>query len=162
MQKKLHAVPLTLKQANALVGELHRHHKPEVGHRFSIGCETEEGKMVGAAIVGRPKARAIDQWKTAEVTRLVTDGTENACSMLYRAAWRAWKEMGGERLITYTLATEPGTSLRAAGFVFCYETRNAPNGWNVPSRPREPVPQPPKHLWEIKRSVAQTAPGHLA
>lgn len=154
MQERLHPIPLTLKQANQLVANLHRHHKPEVGHRFSIGCETEDGRLVGAAIVGRPKARMIDQWKTAEVTRLVTDGTENACSMLYRAAWRAWKEMGGERMITYILNTEPGTSLRAAGFVLCYRTADVPNGWDRPSRRREPVPQVPKQLWEVRRSKA--------
>ncbi len=94
------------------------------------------------------------QWKTAEVTRLVTDGTENACSMLYRAAWRAWKEMGGERMITYILNTEPGTSLKAAGFVLCYRTADVPNGWDRPSRRREPVPQVPKQLWEVRRSKA--------
>ena len=148
MQQHLHPIPLTLKQANLLVAELHRHHKPEIGHRFSIGCEAEDGKLVGAAIIGRPKAMAIDQWKTAEVTRLVTDGTPNACSLLYAAAWRAWKAMGGERIITYTLATEPGTSLKAAGWKFCYETEDRPKGWDTPSRPRVSGPQVPKKLWE--------------
>ena len=131
-----------------MVAELHRHHKPEVGHRFSIGCETEDGRLVGAAIVGRPKARAIEQYRTAEVTRLVTDGTPNACSLLYGACWRTWKAMGGQRMITYTLVSEPGTSLRAAGWKLLYETELRPLGWDTPSRRREQVPQLPKKLWE--------------
>lgn len=149
-QKALHPVPLTLKQANSLVASLHRHHKPEVGHRFSIGCETEDGELVGAAIIGRPKARAIEQYRVAEVTRLVTDGTPNACSLLYGAAWRTWRAMGGERMITYTLASEPGTSLRAAGWKFLYQTGDRPQGWDTPSRRRDSGPQEPKHLWEAK------------
>src|SRR5690242_3370013 len=78
-------VPLTLAQANALVASLHRHHKPAQGHRFSIGAE-HNGALVGAVIVGRPVARGCDPYRTAEVVRLVTDGTKNACSFLYSAA----------------------------------------------------------------------------
>ena len=79
--------PLTLKQANILVTSLHRHHKPAVGHRFSLGLE-KDGQLVGACIVGRPVSREISQYNVAEVTRLVTDGTKMACSMLYGAAAR--------------------------------------------------------------------------
>lgn len=146
---RLHPIPLTLKQANELVGRLHRHHKPVVGHRFSIGCQTEGGELVGAVIVGRPLARKIDQWTTAEVTRLVTDGTPNACSMLYAAAWRAWRAMGGTRMITYTLASEQGGSLVAAGWKELYRTKGSPTGWSASSRPRESGPQEPKTLWEV-------------
>jgi hypothetical protein len=65
----LEIVPLTLKQANELVAMLHRHHKPAVGHRFSIGAQ-KDGKFCGAVIVGRPVARAVSQYEVAEVTRL--------------------------------------------------------------------------------------------
>lgn len=61
-------VPLTLKDANAFVLALHRHHKPVVGHRFSVGCEAD-GRLVGVAIVGRPVARMTDHTAVAEVTR---------------------------------------------------------------------------------------------
>lgn len=108
-------VPLTLKQANELVASMHRHHKPARGHRFSIGAE-HEGKIVGACIVGRPVARMCAAYSTAEVTRLVTDGTKNACSALYGAAARICKEMGFEKIQTYILDSESGISLKAAGW----------------------------------------------
>ena len=114
-------VPLTLKQANELVTNLHRHHKPVIGHRFSLGVECH-GKLVGAAIIGRPVAGKGEtnerQYVIASVTRLVTDGTRNACSFLYSAAARAAKELGYEEIETFILDSEPGTSLRAAGWSF--------------------------------------------
>lgn len=111
----LDIVPLSLKEANAFVAEHHRHHRPVVGHKFSIGC-TDGEKIVGVAIVGRPVSRYMDNGLTLEVTRLCTDGTRNACSMLYAAAWRAVRAMGYKKLITYILESEKGTSLRAAGW----------------------------------------------
>ena len=86
-------IPLTLAQANEFVARLHRHHKPVVGHRFSIGLE-QEGMLVAVAIVGRPVARHTDQYRIAEVTRLCSDGTKNACSALYSACARIAREMG--------------------------------------------------------------------
>ena len=125
VRMSLRVVPLTLAQANALVARLHRHHKPVVGHRFSLGCEAD-GKLVGAAIVGRPVAAKGDtngrQYEIASVTRLVTDGTKNACSILYAAAARAAREMGFTEIETFILDTEPGTSLRAAGWGFVSTT----------------------------------------
>ena len=118
-------IPLTLAQANTLVAELHRHHKPVVGHRFSIGAENH-GKLVGAAIVGRPVAgnrrTSPNQYQIASVTRLVTDGTRNACSFLYAAAARVAREMGFSEIETFILDSEPGTSLRAAGWIFLSAT----------------------------------------
>lgn len=107
---------MTLKDANEMVTAIHRHHKRVQGHRFSIGA-TLGGRPVGAIIVGRPVARKSDQVFTAEVTRLVTDGTPNACSFLYSAAARAAKAIGFRRIQTFILDTEPGTSLIAAGWV---------------------------------------------
>lgn len=89
--------PATLKQANNMVSRWHRHHKPVVGHRFSIGCMDDEGEIHGVGIVGRPVAREVDQYKVAEITRLVTDGTPNVCSKLYSACARAAKSMGMKR-----------------------------------------------------------------
>lgn len=102
-------------ETNAFVAEHHRHHKPVVGHKFSIGC-TDGEKIVGVAIVGRPISRYLDDGWTLEVNRCCTDGTRNACSILYAAAWRAARAMGYHKLITYILDTEPGTSLKAAGW----------------------------------------------
>ena len=113
----MYIIPLTLKQLNSLVSTKHRHHKPVTGHRFSIGLVSDEGTLIGAASVGRPVARLIEPYKVAEVTRLVTDGTYNACSMLYSAAARACKAMGFEYIQTYILENEPGTSLKASGWI---------------------------------------------
>lgn len=120
--------PLTLAQANALVAALHRHHKPCTGHRFSIGA-FDGDKNVGAAIVGRPVARAVDQNNVCEVSRLVTDGTKNACSILYAAAARAAEAMGYQRIQTYILDSEPGTSLRASGWT--HEGNTKGRDWNA-------------------------------
>ena len=111
----LDIVPVTLAEASAFVEQNHRHHKPVTGHKFSIGC-ADGDRIIGVAIVGRPVSRYLDDGWTLEVTRLCTDGTKNACSMLYAAAWRATRAIGYKRLITYTLITEPGTSLKAAGW----------------------------------------------
>lgn len=107
--------PVTFAEANAFVAQHHRHHKPVVGHKFSIGC-MENGRLVGVAIIGRPVSRYLDNGFTLEVNRLCTDGTKNACSMLYAAAWRAARALGYRKIITYILDTESGISLRAAGW----------------------------------------------
>lgn len=113
----LDIVPTTLKEANEFVLEHHRHHKPVTGHKFSIACaDVETEKVVGVAIVGRPVSRYLDDGWTLEVTRLCTDGTRNACSMLYAAAWRAARAMGYKKVITYILDTEGGASVKAAGY----------------------------------------------
>lgn len=114
----LHVVPLELAEANALVAALHRHHKPVVGHRFSIGVLDGAGRLVGAAICGRPVARLYDPRDVLEVTRCVTDGSRNACSALYGAAARAAKACGYLKAQTYILDEETGASLRAAGWVY--------------------------------------------
>jgi len=116
---KLTVIPIELSEANAAVAAWHRHHKPCQGHRFSLGVVDDDGVLHGACIVGRPVARlAGEPRKVLEVTRLVTDGTYNACSMLYSAAARAGKELGFERIQTYILADEEtGTSLKASGWL---------------------------------------------
>ena len=98
-------VPVSLKAANTFVAEHHRHHKPVVGHKFSIGCALD-GRLVGVAIVGRPVSRYLDNGLTLEVNRLCTTGEKNVCSMLYAAAARAAKAMGYQKIITYTLDTD--------------------------------------------------------
>ena len=141
-------VPVSLEEANAFVGAFHRHHKPVIGHKFSIGA-ADGNQMAGVAIVGRPVARGNDDGLTLEVNRCCTDGTRNACSMLYGAAWRAAKAMGYRRLITYTMPEEGGASLRAAGWTLIGQ-RGGGN-WNTPARPRidtDELLRGQKLLWE--------------
>jgi len=144
---KLRAFPATLKQANEMVATLHRHHKPVIGHRFSIGCEDSNGVIHGMAIVGRPVARAVDQYRIAEVTRLVSDGTPNVCSLLYAACARAADAIGYNVIQTAILDSEPGTSLKAAGWKFDHIIKG--RDWNCPSRGGRRTDQPmgDKQVW---------------
>lgn len=147
MNKKLEIRHIELKTANDFVAKNHRHNKPVIQHRFSIGCY-EGDTLVGVAIVGRPRARLIDQCMTVEILRLCTDGTFNACSKLYTACMRSARELGYERIITYILETEPGTSLKASGFKYCYT--NSGGSWDRPNRKREDTaPTIPKKLYEV-------------
>jgi hypothetical protein len=138
--------PITFKEACAFIRKHHRHHKPPVGWMF--GCAVNDGeKVVGVATVGRPVARMLDDGWTLEVNRLCTDGTPHVASKLYAACWRAAKALGYRRLITYTLASESGTSLRAAGWREVYRTKGG--SWDTPSRPRvDTHPTEQKTLWE--------------
>ena len=143
---RLCAYPCELGEANEFVSRHHRHHKPVVGHKFSIGASMGE-QIVGVVIVGRPVARRRDDGLTLEITRLATDGTKNACSFLYGAAARAAFALGYKRIGTYILASEPGTTLKAAGWRLIGET--AGKSWSVPSRPRvDKHPLQVKMLWE--------------
>ena len=109
--------PIELATANAFIAKHHRHHKPVQGHRFSIGAFLPSVELVGVCCLGRPVARlAGHPCDGCEVTRLATDGTSNACSLLYGAAARAAKAMGFNRIQTYTLPDEGGASLRGAGW----------------------------------------------
>lgn len=143
----LQLVPLTLREANAYVERNHRHHQPPRGCIAVVGVE-RDGEVCGVAVVGRPVARGLQDGYTAEVTRCCTDGTRNACSMLYRAAWRAVKALGYRRLVTYTLPQEGGASLRAAGFRLIGEAGGGT--WDRSSRPRVDLhPTQEKLRWEL-------------
>lgn len=128
-------VPVSLQVANAFVDQVHRHHKPVVGHLFSLGLRDEQWVLRGVAIVGRPVARMLQDGVTMEVTRLCTDGTRNACSQLYGAAWREARRRGCTRMITYILESENGASLRASGWIKVAFVKG--QGWGRPSRPRK-------------------------
>ena len=110
-------VPITLREANAFVEQFHRHNKPTQGGRFAIGASTGD-EMVGVAIVGRPVSATLQNGETAEVTRVcvVDHAPKNTCSFLYGRCWRIWQQMGGQRMVTYTLQEESGSSLRGAGW----------------------------------------------
>jgi hypothetical protein len=149
---KLHAVPMMQSEANEFVRNFHRHNKPVVGARFCIGASDGE-QLVGVAIVGRPVSRHQQaDGVTAEVTRCcVIDGSpKGTCSFLYAACWRAWKAMGGKRLITYTLQSESGASLRGAGWKLIAEREASdPARWQSrPGREWQTVVGQAKFLWE--------------
>jgi hypothetical protein len=143
---------------------------PPVGCKFCQGVADSEDVLRGIAITGRPVSRMFDDGQTLEVTRSATDGTPNANSKLYGAAWNAAKALGYGRLVTYTHTPfmgplcetpcdhescllirlgESGASLRAAGWVIVAQ-RPARRGWSTPSRPRELTGTEgiPRTLWE--------------
>ena len=150
--------PVTFKETKNFITEHHRHNVAPQGHKFSIGAK-ENGILIGVVTVGRPIARRNDDGNTAEITRCcVIEGHKNANSLLYAAAWRAARAMGYRRIITYTLPSESGASLRAAGFRKIGITEGKAKGWSVPSRPREipeKYPIGPKIVWEIRRSTKE-------
>lgn len=127
--------PISLAQANAFIIDNHRHHYKVNGHKFSIACYKDD-KLVGVATVGRPLSRYLDNGETLEVTRLCTDGTYNACSILYARCAKICKDMGYKKIITYILEDENGTSLKASGW-HCEEKNAGGGSWSCKSRPRE-------------------------
>lgn len=107
--------PIHLRPAAEFVKNYHRHNIPPVGGKFAVACYDDD-RLCGVAICGRPTARRSDDGVTLEIYRNCTDGTRNACSKLYGACCKVARAMGYRRVVTYTLESEPGTSLRASGF----------------------------------------------
>lgn len=149
----LSITPINLSEANNFVARLHRHHKPVPGAKFAIAV-SDGDRACGVVIVGRPVARMADDGWTLEVNRCCTDGTRNACSCLYGAAWRATRALGFRRLITYTLPQEGGASLRASGWRLLGEAGGG--SWNRESRPRiDTAPTQRKLCWEAPNVEAR-------
>lgn len=128
-------VPISLRESNRFIETHHRHSGRAQGCKFCVALSDELGVLHGVAVVGRPVARRLDDGRTAEVTRLCTDGIPNGCSFLYARCARIAKLMGYQKIITYTLAEENGASLRASGWSCAPGLRGGGN-WNVPGRPR--------------------------
>ena len=132
-QQSVRVVPLTFPKANDLVTALHRHHAALPGGFawFCVGA-VADGALVGCAIAGRPTNRNNDDGQTVEVLRVATDGTPNAPSALLGACVRAARAIGAARIITYTLDSESGTSLRGAGWR--READGIESWWTHPGR----------------------------
>lgn len=158
-ERAMELIPITLREANRFVEQFHRHNgrTSRDGGKFAIGVEgcVAEGmrQMVGVAIVGNPLSATFMDGFTAEVLRVcVLPDTPNACSMLYGACWRAWRAMGGRKLITYTLKTESGASLRGAGWKIVGETKPVNDGWKKKDhlvRAWQPIYGQSKFRWEM-------------
>ena len=141
--------------ASSFVGRHHAHHRPSVGWKWGHGVRNGDD-LVGVCVVGRPVARMLDATTTVEVTRLCVRRDLprtlclNACSMLYGVAARAARQRGFQRIITYTLTEEPGTSLRAAGWQQDAQTRGG--SWSRPSRRRQDH-APTGRKWRWSRTL---------
>lgn len=141
--------PCTISLARAFVARHHRHLGPPVSGLFAVSV-TRGAELVGVAIVGRPVARQLQDGSTAEVTRVCTRGERNACSMLLAACRRGAVALGYRRLVTYTLKSEPGTSLKAAGWRQVAEVRG--RSWDCSARRRTSARSPDKRRWEAPLS----------
>lgn len=156
LDQGLEVRPITFKQATAFVAEHHRHNKAPRGWRFGAGA-FNGGELVAVVMVGRPVARAIDAGQVCEVNRLCENSqldpalTWNACSQLYGWAAREAKARGFRKVITYTLESESGGTLVAAGWT--KEARTKGGTWNTPSRPREDT-APTVRKWRWSRALA--------
>lgn len=143
----IEVVPISQREAKAYIAENHRHHKAPAGSIINIAV-SDGAEIRGVLMAGRPVSRMLDDGWTLEVNRCCTDGVNNGCSMLYRAAWRAAKAMGWRKLITYTLPEEGGASMRGAGMRLVGERGGGK--WSRNARPRvDDHPQQSKLLWEL-------------
>lgn len=153
----LGVVPMSLREANDFVEAYHRHNGRTTrdGGRFAIGASDGE-RLVGVAIVGRPIARLMQDGVTAEVLRVcvLDDAPKGACSFLYGRSWRVWQQMGGRRMLTYTLQDESGASLRGAGWVIMGESKPHKAGWTSADRARrwQSIYGQQKFRWEVEAS----------
>jgi hypothetical protein len=132
----LQLVPVSQAVAHDCITRWHRHNAPPPSEIFRVGVADADGTLVAVGLGGRPVARHYDDGRTIEITRVSSDGTRNATSMLYAALTRVSFGLGYRRVITYTQADESGSSLRAAGW-HVIASRPPRKGWSAPSRPRE-------------------------
>jgi len=151
---KIQAVPITLAHANEFVSTYHRHNKPVQGCKFCIGCSNGD-QLIGVVIVGRPISRHKEDGFTAEVTRccILESAPKGTNSFLYASAWRAWRAMGGRKIITYTLQSESGSSLRGSGWKILHEVEiNKHKGWLTrPGREFQSASVEPKFCWIMEK-----------
>jgi hypothetical protein len=147
----LRLVPCSVTAACEYVTRWHRHHDRPRSALFAVGAQRMGAlDLCGVAIVGRPKARGLQDGRTCEVVRVATDGSDNVCSFLYQKARRAAQALGYVRCKTYTLVTESGASLRALGLTPEAAVRG--REWTTPSRPRSTGSRAQltdKHRWEL-------------
>ena len=151
----LRVQPIDFAEACRFVRRLHRHHRPPVGSKLQLAVN-DGGKVVGVVIAGRPVARMLDDGRTLEVTRCCTDGTRNACSILYAHAWKAAKALGYARMVTYTLPDEGGASLKAAGWKCVGEAGGG--GWTRSELGRVRAndwPLETKWRWEVSSDAGE-------
>lgn len=140
----LKILPCTVKAARRLVKAWHRHLEDVQGGLFAARVAIG-GEVVGVALAGFP-SRVWNDTGRIVISRVATTGQKNACTKLYGAMCRAAEALGYVEAWTYTLPTEPGTSLRAAGFVDKGMTDGGEH--DRPSRRRKPAKHPePKRRW---------------
>ena len=107
----IYIIPASLQEANDYLAGHIRQYRPMQGCKFSVGCAMD-GKLVGAAIVGRYR----DDNQALQIDRIYTTGGRTAYGMLYGAAARAAQALGYWRIIAFLRLDRPDSALRAAGW----------------------------------------------
>jgi hypothetical protein len=155
-------IPLSINKANVFVNQYHRHNRKTArnGGKFAIGAYDKDLGLVGIAIVGNPLSASFMDGFTVEVLRTCTrpDAPKNTNSFLYGACRRIWQAMGGRRILTYTLKSESGASLRGAGWIPVAEVQPSKPGWSKKDRIRrfhQEVQKLEKIRWESSVSLDQ-------
>jgi hypothetical protein len=154
MRERLACRPVTLRVANRFVGIEHRHLGEVPGCKFALAAYHGQ-RMVGVAITAYTTARLLNDPLRAEITRLATDGTFNACSFLYSRSKRVVQAMGFTSLKTYTRTDESGASLRAIGA--CCEAELKARSWAKSSKKRQRVDRSApasRYRWELLPKAA--------
>jgi hypothetical protein len=151
---RLILTPCSIQSANEYVARWHRHHQPVRSALFALAALRGSAvDLCGVCIIGRPKARGLQDGRTCEVVRLASDGSANVCSFLYDKARRAAQALGYRRCITYTLATEGGASLRALGLAEPQPVKG--KSWDTPARRRtDKHPTTDKLRWDLLECVS--------
>tara|TARA_R100000773_G_scaffold44641_1_gene46807 strand:+ start:4927 stop:5373 length:447 start_codon:yes stop_codon:yes gene_type:complete len=133
----LKLTPIIQRDAKEFINNYHRHHKAPTGDIYRVGLK-KKNELIGVIMVGRPVNRNLDDGKTVEVLRCCIHGYhKNACSKLYSTAVKIAKNLGYEKIITYTLQKESGSSLKAVGFI--NEKKIKGRLWDTPKRPRKQI-----------------------
>ncbi len=152
----LRIVPCSLRKANDFVAVYHRHSKRTTrnGGKFAIAIARGH-HVIGIAIVGNPLSATYMNGVTAEVLRtcVLPDPPKNCNSLLYGTCRRIWFEMGGHKILTYTLTHESGASLRGAGWTLAAEIKGHDTvTWgkkdHLTSRKQQDIIGERKYRWE--------------
>ncbi|WP_131658090.1 XF1762 family protein [Ectopseudomonas composti] len=156
LAKIMSVKPISIKEANEFIAEYHRHHRPTVRNngKWALAAQDLTGEIFGVVIASSPVSATYMDGLTIELTRLcVKEGApKGACSFLLSKCCAIWRSMGGQRVITYTLASESGASLRGAGWTLS-GTVKPHNRWQNKSkadgieRARLQIYEVMKHRW---------------
>lgn len=157
MAKNLTTKPITIKAANEFIKTFHRHHRPTIRNtgRWALAALDNNNEMVGVVIAGNPISPNYMDGYTIELTRLCVreKSPKGTCSFLLGKCCCIWRSMGGKKVITYTLESESGASLKGAGWTLA-GTVKPHNRWTNRSkvdgieRAHLQIYEVTKHRWE--------------
>jgi|6_EtaG_2_1085325.scaffolds.fasta_scaffold49331_2 hypothetical protein len=143
------------REVKEFITKHHRHLNASLGDKFRA-VALNGSVVIGAAMMGRPVSRHLDDGTCLEITRVAIDSsisralTQNICSQLYAKCFKWAKQHDYQSVITYTLEHEDGASLKSANFIHEYTQPNSRRGssWDSPSRTRnDKTPNCPKKRW---------------